>query len=705
MKNRWSDTEALELVSGYGARWGRDPALRAYASRLLGAEESLVLHGGGNTSVKSEVSNVLGENVDAIFVKSSGTDLARIGPEGHTGLDLGYLKRLRSLEQLSDRAMLDELMAHRLDPNDPPPSIEALLHAFIPRKYIDHTHADSILALTNRAGGEAAVREALGEGVIVLDYIRPGFELARAAASAYESSPEAEGMVLLKHGIVTWGDSARESYERTISLVTKAEEHLGSIGAGSGGEVSHADPTPVELARGRYIEIAPVLRGALALPSGDGDRPHHRFILRPLIDKEVLGLIESDRGKEICVTPPLTSDHLIRTKSLPLWLEEPGYGSAAKAAARIPAAIADYAKAYDEYFRRNEERLSPGLTRLDSMPRVILMPGLGAVCAGKTAGEAEVVRDITEHTLRVKAEIARTGTYEGLDEKHLFDMEYFSLQHMKLDPGGDPWLGRSVALVTGAAGAIGSGICERLLERGCHVVATDLPGARLESLAEELRARHGERALAEPMDVTDPRSVSSAWDGVMEAWGGVDFIVINAGVAHVSSLAEMDPEEFAKAERVNVHGTLNVLSAAARHFKAQGTGGDVVVISTKNVFAPGAEFGAYSATKAAAHQLGRIASLEMAPMGVRVNMVSPDAVFGEGDRRSGLWAEVGPGRMRARGLDEKGLEEYYRNRNLLKTKVTASHVAEAVAFFISRLTPTTGATLPVDGGLPDSTPR
>jgi NAD(P)-dependent dehydrogenase (short-subunit alcohol dehydrogenase family) len=284
-------------------------------------------------------------------------------------------------------------------------------------------------------------------------------------------------------------------------------------------------------------------------------------------------------------------------------------------------------------------------------------------------------------------------------------MEYHSFQQAKLDGAADLPLSHEVALVTGAAGAIGSAICEELLEQGCHVAATDLPVDGLKGLADELRAKHGERIIAVPLDVTDPKSVAQAFSAIIGTWGGVDLVVVNAGVAMVAPLAELDVESFRKLERVNVEGTLLVIGEAGRHFKTQGTGGDIVLVSTKNVFAPGAKFGAYSATKAAAHQLARIASLELAEVGVRVNMVAPDAVFSYGARKSGLWAEVGPDRMRARGLDEKGLEDYYRQRNLLKATITARHVAKAVLFFATRQTPTTGATLPVDGGLPDATPR
>jgi NAD(P)-dependent dehydrogenase (short-subunit alcohol dehydrogenase family) len=267
-----------------------------------------------------------------------------------------------------------------------------------------------------------------------------------------------------------------------------------------------------------------------------------------------------------------------------------------------------------------------------------------------------------------------------------------------------PLAGKS-AIVTGAAGAIGAGICRGLITKGAHVAAADLNRQALDSLVAELDAEVPGRVIGVTMDVADEASVAAGFDEVACTWGGVDLVIVNAGIALVASLAEMKLEQFRKLEKVNVEGSLLTLAEAGRRLCLQGTGGDIVMVSTKNVFAPGAQFGAYSATKAAAHQLARIASLELAPFGIRVNMVAPDAVFSDGSRRSGLWAEVGPSRMRARGLDEKGLEEYYRSRNLLKARVTAQHVANAVLFFATRQTPTTGATIPVDGGLPDATPR
>jgi NAD(P)-dependent dehydrogenase (short-subunit alcohol dehydrogenase family) len=273
------------------------------------------------------------------------------------------------------------------------------------------------------------------------------------------------------------------------------------------------------------------------------------------------------------------------------------------------------------------------------------------------------------------------------------------------DDSSDLPLKNKVALVTGAAGAIGYGICQGLLENGCHLVATDLPGAKLDDFVADLKQTAGERVIGVPIDVTNKDSVVRGFETVIQTWGGIDIVVVNAGIPLVSYLKDIDLDSFRKLEKVNVEGALLTLAKAARLFILQGIGGDIIVISTKNVPSPGAGFGAYSATKAACHQLGRIASIELAQYGVRVNMVAPDGVFSEGKYKSGLWEQIGPDRMRARGLDEKGLQEYYRNRNLLKAGVTGRHVANAVLFFATRQTPTTGATIPVDGGLPDATPR
>ena len=701
MKNRWSDRDASQFTARYTAQWGEDLALRTYTSRLLGADEGLVLHGGGNTSVKGNYRNVFGQQVPALFIKASGYDMSKIEPEGHSAVDLDYLKRLCTLPDLSDAAMAGEFQLHLLVPGAAAPSIETLTHALLPGKFIDHTHADAILVLSNQPDGEALVREALGDGVALVDYVKPGFKLAKAVAAAYAAHPGCRAMVWMRHGIVTWGATARASYDAMISLVTRAEEFAARRASKPLVVVVPTSPADAEQA---LLTAAPVVRGLLAQPSGDPDRPYRRVILQPLVNQEVLDFLDSDRGRELALTPALTSDHVIRTKALPLWVDHPAYHDPAKLRDQISQALQAYAVEYRAYLARHAALMPAGMQPFDALPRVVLLPGLGALCAGKDVRAARMARDITAQTLAAKAKIAAMGTYQGVEERHLFEVEYFTLQHAKLRTD-EPPLGRQVAIVTGAAGAIGSAIADGLLEQGCHVALTDLPGKALDDLGEELKGRYSDRVSIVPLDVTDPVSVAQGFQAVIKTWGGVDLVIINAGVAMVTSLEQMDLAAFQRVERVNIEGALLLLREAARHFRLQRTGGDIILVSTKNVFMPGAKFGAYSATKAAAHQLARVASQEMAELGVRVNMVAPDAVFSHGARRSGLWAEVGPERMRARGLDEKGLEEYYRSRNLLKAAVTGQHVARAVLFFATRQTPTTGATIPVDGCLPDSTPR
>ena len=702
MINRWSDQDAARFIAQFAARWGDALALRTYTSRLLGAEPSLVLHGGGNASVKSPWRTVLGEQVPAIFVKASGFDMASIEPDGHPALDLEALLRLRALEEMADDAMVNEVRRALFDTRSANPSIETLVHAFLPGVFIDHTHADAILTLTNQRDGAALVRDALGDAAAVLSYEEPGFRLAKAAAAAAGAAPRTRCLVLMKHGLITWGESARSSYEHLVEIVTRAEAF--AAGRARRGATVTVPADAVSAAWERLASVAPMLRGQLARPTKDADRPWDRVILQPIVTDGILALLDSEGAKDALLTPPLTTDHLIRTKSLPLWIDGPAWDDMPRLRSQLSDAVKAYAVSYEAFVDRHRSVMHAGVAGVDPLPRVILIPGLGAVCAARDARAAAIARDITAQTLQVKAAIARMGTYEGLSERELFLMEYRGVQQAKLAPAGGV-MGDRVALVTGAAGAIGTGVAVGLLEAGCHVVVTDLAGAPLESLAAELDRAFPGRAIGVPMDVTDASSVADGFRFVARTWGGVDLVIVNAGIAHVSTLVDMELETFRKLERVNIDGTLLVIAEAGRHFACQGTGGDVVLVSTKNVFAPGARFGAYSATKAAAHQLARIASLEMAEQDVRVNMVSPDAVFSHGTRRSGLWAEVGPDRMKARGLDEAGLEEYYRTRNLLKARVTARHVANAVLYFATRQSPTTGSTIPVDGGLPDATPR
>ncbi|MDH5560438.1 MAG: bifunctional aldolase/short-chain dehydrogenase [Deltaproteobacteria bacterium] len=702
IENRWLDREAEECVLELKDSLAEDIALRIYTSRLLGRQKELVLHGGGNTSLKSVTRNLYGKETDCIYVKAAGHDLGKLKPEGLVGLELKPLLAMDGLAQMNDGSMLNELRRHLIDTGSPDPSIETLAHAFIPRKFVDHTHADSVLVLSNQKNGGRILRELYGGEVILLDYVPAGFELAKTVLEAFGENPDAKGMILMKHGVITWGETARVSYDSMIELVSKAE---GFIKERSKGKNNAALEKDLSGALRDYQIIAPMIRGILSGRAAELGIKQSGVILRPLITSEIMGFLNHGRAREILTGSPLTPDHLIRIKAKPLYLDKLDFSDKDKLKKRLSDAIDLFIRDYQTYFGRNKNRLAQGEVFIDPLPKNILISGIGGIGLGVRLRDAEIARDILEQSLKAKMKIATMGgVFEGLKEPSLFDMEFRKSQINKRQSRAGSLSGK-VALVTGAAGAIGSGICNRLLSEGCLVAATDLDPLALERMRDQTGPEDQEQLQTSVMDVSEDESVRQVIGQVTALWGGIDILVINAGLAHVSSLEEMELEDFRRLEKVNVEGTLILLKRFGGYFRHQGMGGDIILISTKNVFSPGASFGAYSATKAASHQLTRVASLEFAPIGVRVNMVSPDAVFSDGEIKSGLWKEVGPGRMKARGLDEEGLEAYYRERNLLKSKVTALDVGRAVLFFATRQTPTTGATLPVDGGLPDATPR
>ena len=704
MKSRWSDAEARQFIDRYAPRWGEPLALRVYTSRLIGADPDLVMHGGGNTSVKVVIENLLGERTDALCVKGSGWDLDSIEPQGFPALDLGWLRRLRKLKDLSDEEMVNQFRTRLFDASAPNPSVETLLHAFLPHVFIDHTHADAILALTNQPDGEKLTRQALGERVVVVPYVMPGFTLAKLAAEMFESKPDAQGMVLLKHGLFTFAPDARTSYERTIELVGRAESFLQGRMRGRG--VTPAPDEDVARARTRMAQVGPILRGLLATPSGNPDQPHRRVILEHRASPDLLGLVASPQCASLAARGPLTPDHVIRTKAQHLFIGQPALDDPETLRKQLGAAIAGYRTGYDAYFAAQVREKGVTRTKLDPDPRVLLIPGVGIVCAGKTRKDAAIAADIAEHTLRIKEVAEAIGRYQPLEPSELFDMEYWSLEQAKLGKEIEKPLSRQVALVTGAAGAIGVAACVELAKAGAHVVLTDLDAEGLERAREKVAKAAGSSACAAVrMDVTDEGSVAAAFDHACRVFGGVDIVVANAGIAQVSALADTDARQFHKVLDVNLGGYFLTLRAAARLMRAQGTAGNVVINASKNVFAPGADFGAYSASKAAGHQLGKVAAIELAPLGIRVNMINADAVFAEGDTPSGLWREIGPERARSRGIAAEKLQEFYRERNLLHAEVTGRHVGRAVVFFASNQTPTTGATLPVDGGIAAAFPR
>lgn len=703
MQSRWSDVEAQEYRDRY-ADWGEPLALRVYTSRLIGQDPDLVMHGGGNTSVKVVKEDVLGEKVDALCVKGSGWDLDSIEPPGLPALALEPLRALRRLAGLTDEEMVNQQRIRLFDSTSPNPSVETLLHAFLPHTFIDHTHADAILALTNQPDGEALVREALGDGLVVVPYVMPGFALAKLAAELSEKQPDAVGMVLLKHGLFTFGDDARTSYERTIEIVDRAEKFLSARAT----PPSVAEVLPsLDEAKRRAARVAPVLRGLLATETPDEDQPYRRMILQYRVSEDILTALGEPSASALAGRGPLTPDHVIRTKASPVFVSDLD-ADADESVIRetLRAAIDVFRGEYDAYFATQVAAKKVERTKLDSDPRVLLLPGIGIFCAGKTAKDARIAADLTEHTLRIKSLAERVGAYESLGDDDLFDMEYWSLEQAKLGKAAEKSLSRQVALVTGAAGAIGVGVCLELAREGAHVVLTDVDPEGLEKARARVAALTGDAGCAAvPMDVTDPASVEEAFAEACRAFGGVDVVVPNAGIAHVGSLVDTDPKRFDKVIDVNLGGYFHTMQVGARILRLQGTGGNIIVQASKNVFGPGADFGAYSASKAAGHQLGKVAAIELAPAGIRVNMINADAVFSEGETSSGLWNEIGADRAASKGIEADELQEHYRKRNLLHAKISGAHVGRAVVFFASNQTPTTGATLPVDGGVAAAFPR
>lgn len=697
MRSRWSDAEARELPGRYPDA-GEHLALRVYTSRLIGEEPDLVLHGGGNTSVKARARDLWQREIEVLHVTGSGWDLASMEPAGLPALRLAELLALRELESLGDGAMVGELRRALLEPlAAPSPSVDALLHAFLPERYVDHSHADAILALTNQPDGEARTRALYGERVGFVPYVMPGFQLAKLAAEIYEKSPEVEGLVLEKHGLVTFGPDARISYERHVALVDQAEQAI--LRQLEGRRLLDARPV---IAMRDVGEVAPLVRGALAEPTGDPDRPYRRWILEQRSSDEILHFAAAALGPELAAAPPVTPDHVIRTKGPYLFVRDPAYGDLDALAEQLRTGVATYREEYRHYFERNARERAGELAPLDGTPRVVVLPGLGVFAAGQDRRAARVAADIAEHTIKTQIWASAIGRYTGISEAELFDMEYWSLEQAKLGARTPPALAGQVALVTGGAGAIGEGIARRLLDAGAQVVLVDRDAERLEATRARLDC---EGCEVFDGDVADAADVRIAFRETAEWFGGVDIVVANAGVAATGRLEALDGEAFAAALRVNAAGTFETLRQGLQQLRRQGTGGNVVIVSSKNVFAPGREFGAYSASKAAAHQLGRIAALEAAEFGVRVNMINADAVFGDPENPSGLWREVGPARAAAHGVAPEALPEFYRERNLLRARVTAEHVGNAVVFFCSQATPTTGAALPVDGGIPEAFPR
>jgi len=653
MESLWSDAEA--------ARYPGDTALRVYTSRLLGRDPALVLHGGGNTSVKSRVRNAVGEEEEILLVKGSGWDLETIEEAGFAPVRMAHLLKLARLESLSDPKMMNELATQVTRAGAPAPSVEAILHAILPFRFVDHTHADALLAVTNTEGGEQRARKIFGQDTVVVPYVMPGFDLARQCARLFaaEAGPNTIGMVLVNHGIFSFGDSAREAYERMIELVTRAEDYLAKHRAWSLPEP--AADAPRAALREDIARLRRDVSACAGFPVVLAVHTEPKFL--DFARRADIGMI-SQQG-------PATPDHVIRTKRVPM----------------IGRDVAAYARDYEAYFKRHAPSAKTPRTMLDPAPRVALDPAFGLACAGRSARDARIVHDIYTHTIEVILRATALGGYRALPEKDIFDVEYWDLEQAKLKKAGVPAMfAGEVALVTGAASGIGKACVEALLRRGAAVVGLDINP--------QVAGVMGGRAdfLGVPCDVTDSSAMTQALEAGVRAFGGLDLLVLNAGVfpggQRIDALA---PAEWRRVMAINLDANFALLHAAHPLLKLAPRGGRVVIIGSKNVPAPGPGAAAYSASKAALTQLARVAALEWGADRIRVNTLHPNAVFD-----TSAWTDEV---LRARAAHYGVTVDEYRKGNVLKVDVTSRDVAELAAELCGPLfAKTTGAQVPVDGG-------
>ena len=679
MKSAWNDQEAADFVERYSAEGvAKNLALRVYTTRLLGSEPRLVLHGGGNTSVKGRARDVTGAELDVLYVKGSGWDMGDIEPPGLPAVQLDPLLALAGIEALSDEDMVNLQRRNLLDAKAPNPSVETLLHAWVPRTFIDHTHANAALVLTDQPHGEDICREVYGDRAAIVPYIMPGFDLAKAAKAAADAHPEADGLVLLKHGLFTFGDTAHEAYELMIEFVSMAEAR---IERGRRKMFAAAElPAP----RASASEIAPTIRGLLANRQDDGSDTGEveRFILEHRVSPAILAYVGGAELSRYSQVGTVTPDHAIRTKPLPVVLPAPPAGDLAAWAGRARAAVDAYRNAYTAYFERHNPGYGGTKRMLDPSPRVVLVPGVGLFASGRDARAAAAAADLAETTVDVVTDAERMDRFESIAEAELFDIEYWSLEQAKLAGAKEKALARHVVVVTGGAGAIGRATAAAFRDAGAEVALLDLPGPSLDAAVE------AGAGLAVPCDVTDDASVARAFATVAARFGGVDILVSNAGAAWRGSMADVSDDVLRESFELNFFAHQRVTRAAVRIMRAQGTGGCLLFNVSKQAVNPGPEFGPYGLPKAATLGLVRQYAIEHGRERIRSNGVNADRI------RSGVLTDAMiVSRSEARGVSE----EAYMRGNLLGREVTAGDVAQAfVALALARAT--TGAILTVDGG-------
>ncbi len=685
MRSLWTDGNAEAMVAQYGERGaaGPDVALRVYTSRLLGGDPRLVLHGGGNTSVKTVLPDLLGEPVEVLCVKGSGWDMAAIEPAGLPAVRLAPLRKLRDRDALSDEDMVRIQRANLIDPGAPNPSVETLLHAFLPHKFIDHTHATAVLSLADQPDAAERCADLYGDRVGIVPYIMPGFLLAKKAAEVYEADPSVEGLVLLKHGVFSFGVTARQAYERMIAIVSRAEEHLAH------GRRNVFAPARLPGAVAGAAEIAPILRGACALADPATPGNYKRFVLDFRDGPAVRNFVDAAELHAFALAGVATPDHTIRTKNYPMIVPAPAAGRLDEFAGATRAAVARFIADYHAYFARHNAASAVKKRELDPAPRVILVPGVGLFGLGRSAKDAAIAADLAESWVATVTDAEAIGTFESLSEAELFEMEYWSLEQAKLGGAVEKPLAGQIALVTGGSGTIGFATARAMRGAGAEISLIDRDGSDVETAAKNL----GGLGLA--ADVTDSDAVRTAFDRIAERFGGVDIVVSNAGAAWQGRIGEVAEQTLRDSFELNFFAHQWVAQNAVRLMQAQQTGGVLLFNVSKQALNPGADFGPYGIPKAATLALMRQYALDYGAAGIRANSVNADRI------RGGLLTpEMIAARARARGVDEAD----YMGGNLLRREVTADDVAQAfLALALARNT--TAAIETVDGGNIAAAPR
>jgi rhamnose utilization protein RhaD (predicted bifunctional aldolase and dehydrogenase)/NAD(P)-dependent dehydrogenase (short-subunit alcohol dehydrogenase family) len=678
MKSAWIERDARAAVRRYGKGGiDADLALRVYSTRLIGRDPKLVLHGGGNTSLKTFARDISGEKVSVLRVKGSGADMGAIEPAGMPAVRLEPLRKLRAKDTLSDAAMARAQRSLLIDPQAPSPSVEMLLHAFMPAKFIDHTHATAVLSLIDQPNTQDLCAQVYDGRLGYVPYVMPGFGLAKKAAAVFDKNPKAEGLILAKHGIFTFGATAREAYERMIEFVTLAESRLRKNRKTV--FVSARLPSRIVAA----TEVAPILRGACTLRDVGGEGAHARPIVEFRSGKAILNFVNGRHLARYAQAGVVTPDHVIRVKPWPLIVPVPHAGRLGEFKTAAQKAAQKFIAGYETYFARHKKRAS-GATMHDPAPRVVLVPGLGLFALGRSAKAARIAADVAEAAIEAITGAEAIGRFTSISEADMFDCEYWPLELAKLGAPKHLPLAGQVAAITGAGGAIGAATAKLFAKAGAEVALLDIDGEAALTAAQAI----GGAALAIQCDVTNAKSVQNAFAQIVTKFGGIDIAVSNAGAAWQGKIGEVVEATLRKSFELNFFAHQTVAQAAVKIMLAQRTGGCLLFNVSKQAVNPGADFGPYGLPKAATLFLVRQYALDYGSDGIRANAVNADRI------RSGiLTGDFIKLRSKARGVSEKD----YMSGNLLHREVTAGDVAQAFLAQALALKTTADVTT-VDGG-------